>query len=241
MGPELPKELTFMHAQGAAGKMQERPALEAKKAHQFHYGKAASFLLIGRLGIGSLVLSSIGHRQAGAIDDFDLAGKPAALAGGIDFHALSEMAVDLQEPFIRKPLTGLTVGACSRGHLQGRTQRPPSLHFTHCLPAGRVGAKHLRKQCPEGDQGTKEPLSAASALFLWGEQRIGNHRAESRTPLRERVAFYNALAQGGAKAAWRTAEEQRGKGGEERSGIAHVYAYIDVCMKTSKILPKKLF
>jgi hypothetical protein len=47
IGPELPKELTFMHAQGAAGKMQERPAFEAKKAHQFHYGKAASFLLIG--------------------------------------------------------------------------------------------------------------------------------------------------------------------------------------------------
>ena len=88
MGPELPKELTFMHAQGAAGKMQERPAFEAKKAPQFHYGKAASFLLIEKLGIGSLVLSSIGHRQAGTIDNFDLAGKPAALARGVDFLAL---------------------------------------------------------------------------------------------------------------------------------------------------------
>jgi hypothetical protein len=57
------------------------PLLRLKKASQFHHGKAASFLLIGRLRIGSLVLSAVGHGQAGAIDDFDLAGKPAALAG----------------------------------------------------------------------------------------------------------------------------------------------------------------
>ena len=97
MRPELPKEPTLVHAQGAAGKMQERSAFEAEKACQFHHGKAASFLLIGRLRIGSLVLRGVGHGQAGAIDDFDLAGKPAALAGGVGFHALSEMGVDVRK------------------------------------------------------------------------------------------------------------------------------------------------
>ena len=147
MGPELPKELTFVHAEGAAGKMQERSAFEAEKTHQFHHGKAACFLLIGRLRIGSLILRGVGHRQAGAIDDFDLAGKPATLTGGVGFHALSEMAMDVQKHSIGKPLTGL----------------------------------HLREKRPEGDQGTKEPFSAASAPFVRGEQSSGNHRTESRS------------------------------------------------------------
>ena len=56
-----------------------------------------------------------------------------------------------------------------------------------------------------------------------------------------RVGLENALAQGRAKRAQRTAKEKRSEGGEERSGIAHIYAYIYVCTKTSKILSKKLF
>ena len=80
----------------------------------------------------------------------------------------------------------------------------------------------------------------ASALFLRGEQRIGNHRAESRAPLKERVGLENALAQGGAKGARRTAKEKRSEGGKKRSRIAHIYAYIYVWKKTSQILSKKL-
>ena len=97
--------------------MQERSAFEAEKTHQFHHGKPAPFLLIGRLRIGRLILRGVRHRQAGAIDDFDLAGKPAALAGGVGFHALSEMGVDVRKHLRRKPLAGLTVGAGVRGHL----------------------------------------------------------------------------------------------------------------------------
>ena len=89
-GPRaLPKELTFMHAQGGAGKMaEERPA--------------------------SL------RRQAGTIDNFDLAGKPAALARGVLISMRCiEMAMDVQKHLIGKPLTGLTVGAGIRDISKG--------------------------------------------------------------------------------------------------------------------------
>ena len=146
MRPELPKELTFVHAKGAAGKIQERSAFEAEKTHKFHHGKAACFFLIGRLRIGSLILRGVRHRQAGAIDDFDLAGKPAALTGGVGFHALSEMAMDVQKHGIGKPLTGLTVGAGVRGHLPGER----SIHQACTLrTASRQSwAKALEREMP---------------------------------------------------------------------------------------------
>ena len=148
MAPELPKELTFMDAKGAAGKMQESAAGKAEEAHQFHHGKAAAFLLIGRLGIGSLILRGVGHGEVGAIDDFDRAGEPEALAGGLDFHALSEMAMDVQEPLIGEPQTGLAIGAGVCGDLQGcsAASTKPALY---ARPRGRQHwGKELEKERP---------------------------------------------------------------------------------------------
>jgi len=138
------------------------------------------------------------------------------------------MRADVVEDATGEPGPGLAIGAGVRGNLNAVAQRPPGMHFTKRLAAGRVWRKHLSQKRPESDQRAKEPQAAADAGFFARQERIGDHGAESGAQLRERLCVGLLRAQFCAKGARGAAKKKGAEGGEEGSVGAHYYAYIDV-------------
>src|SRR5450756_1282758 len=111
MRPELAEELAFMHVQGAARKVQQRAAAEAKKSDPFHHRETASRLPAGRLRKSALILRRVGHGKIGAIDDFYFPSQPAAFRGDIGFHAPGQVIMNAVESLLRKSRPSLAVSA----------------------------------------------------------------------------------------------------------------------------------
>src|SRR6201999_1819126 len=97
------------------------------------------------------------HGNRGAVDDLDAAAQPKLVLQDMAFQALAEVLVNAEQSLVGQATSGLAISAGVLGEFLLVAQLPPSLDFTHRLPASSIGRKHLEQKSPESDQVTEAP------------------------------------------------------------------------------------
>jgi len=202
--------------QGAAG--------QAEAADEFGNGEATAFFLVGGLRESLLIGLGIRHRDAGAIDDFDMAPAPELLALNPALRLIGGVPMNVEQGVIGQAGSGIAIGG-GAGTGSGLTAGDiPGLDLSDGLTAGAVGGEHLGEEGPEGDALREKALAAVCAP-------VGGFEKPCRHP---RSAELAELAQGGlfeglplglelmAGRALGAAEELEVESGEKRGCISHI-------------------
>jgi len=136
---EFSEEFLLVHVQSAFGPVQQRAAMQAEAADELGRGESAACLLGGGLRKSPLILGCIGHGDARAINDFDVASAPELIAADAPLEFVGGVAVNALHRIQRQTGTGAAVGA---GVGCGPAQTPggvPGLDFANRLAAGASG------------------------------------------------------------------------------------------------------
>lgn len=148
----LPAEkAAFMDMLVALCHVQKRTAGKTEAAHQFSNRKPAPLGLIGVLRPYGLVFFGVGHGNAGAVDDLDMAAQPQLFGADSSFQLLGRMLLDVVQRLKRKTRTRLAIG--TRGCTGDRELpgRMPCLDFADDFAARAARRHDLGQKSPEGD------------------------------------------------------------------------------------------
>jgi hypothetical protein len=91
---EFSEEFLLVYVQCAHGPVQQCAAVQAEATDEPGRGESAAFLLGGGLRKSPLVLGCIGHRDAGAVNDFDAASAPELIEADTPLEFIGGVAVD---------------------------------------------------------------------------------------------------------------------------------------------------
>jgi hypothetical protein len=91
---ELSEQFVFVYVQCSLGPVQQSATVQAEAADELGRGESAAFLLGGGLRESPLVLGCIGHRNAGAVNDFDAAAAPELIVAHTAMEFVGGVAMD---------------------------------------------------------------------------------------------------------------------------------------------------
>ena len=219
--PEVLEKLAFVRVPVPVSGFDERPGEQAKNADEGHRGKAAARLLALALRPAGLVGRSVGHRDACAVGEPDVAAMPERAVGDMALHARDEMGVDLVHHLDGDFRASLAIGRGFGTHwkplLAGKSSAREGHDLADRLAAGPVGRLNLIEKAPENDIEGKEAAAAVVAGGSGGEQRLGDVGAESLAKLGKGAALRKlgeSLREGRDR---RLAKKQGTEGAEEGS------------------------
>ena len=169
---------------GSVSEIEEGTGRQRKQSHNPDDREAASGLLPMRLGIGGLVVGSVGELHGGAINDLDVAPVPLPLCRGYVLQVFSDLSVDVPQPRVGKTLACLAKArraGGSRRRLSGVENRQPGQGLSDGLPARPVGRQNLGQEQPEGS--------------LQGEQAVAKNALGQRPKRHARLKQANQFTQ----------------------------------------------
>ena len=143
---------------------QQRPTGETEAPHQFCNGKPAPLGLIGVLRPYSLVFGRVGHGNAGAVDDFDMAAQPQLLGDDTSLKLPGRVGLDIVKRLKRKTRSRLAISACGGAWNRESPCRVPCLDLADDFPAGTAGGQYLGQESPEGDRHRVRSSSTIRAM-----------------------------------------------------------------------------
>ena len=91
---ESAEEFAFVHVQGTLLPVEQSPAGQTETSDEFGDRETATFLLVRRLRESPLITGRIGHGDAGAIHDFDMAAAPELVREYAALHLIGGVPMD---------------------------------------------------------------------------------------------------------------------------------------------------
>ena len=138
---------------------------QVKDRHKARKRETYTGLLAPWLRIGCLIGLGIGHRDGGAIDNFDATPFPEPSLGRLLTQVLSTVAGQCRDDAFGEAFAGFTVTAG-----MGRARRValgdhPRAQATERLSAGAIGRKDLQEKRPQGAMRGQEPVAACNPFL----------------------------------------------------------------------------
>jgi len=218
--PELLEKLAFVRVPVAVSRLDKRSGEQAENAGKGHGRKAAARLLALALRPSGLVVRSVGHRDACAIHESDVASMPEFVLRDMTLHAVNKMGVDLVHHIEGNFRAGLAVGGGLWAHwgllLAGEFSAREGHDLANRFAAGSVGRLNLVEKAPEHDIEGKDAPTAVVAEGRAREQCLGDVGAKSLAKLGKGAALGEigkSLREGRNR---RLAEKQGAESPEER-------------------------
>jgi hypothetical protein len=122
-------------------------------------------LLVPWLGIGCLIGLGVGHRDGGAIDNFDATPFPEPGLGRLLTQALTTVAGQGRHHAFREACAGFTrTAGVGRARCVALGDHPRA-QATERLSARAIGTEHLEQKGPQGELRRQKPVSTLKAFL----------------------------------------------------------------------------
>jgi hypothetical protein len=218
--PQLPEQKTLVDVPASGRPIKHRSAGKGKQAHQLHHGKSAPGLLPAGLRPHRLVFGSVGHAQAGAVDDLHVPSlKPAFLPRRIRFETPGKVSGNELEGVGIEPRPCLAVGAARIAHSSAPAfpVLPPRINPADDLGTGGARTQDLGRERPEGHPSAENTLTAVGSLVRRLEQFVGKQVAKGAVEFLDRADPFDLRH----RLTRRTSEEKWSKCLKKRSRTRH--------------------
>ena len=162
--PQLAPQTGFMCGPSALNPIKQSSGSQAEEPCQLHDRKSATRLLCRTLRQLSLVLRSVRHARASAIDHFDIVSVPEWLAVQIRFGLFDSVSENLLQQSDGQPTTRLNVGTRVGARTASPLLQAPCLHSLDDTPAPH-SEEYLAQERPKSYLNTENPITAVRTAW----------------------------------------------------------------------------